>query len=71
MSVPTVLENILARKVEEVAERSARVSLAELESLAKAADAPRGFAKALIDQAKLQATGGHCRNQESFAEQRA
>ena len=30
MSVPTVLENILARKVEEVAERSARVSLAEL-----------------------------------------
>lgn len=40
MSVPTVLENILARKVQEVAERSARVSLAELESLAKAADAP-------------------------------
>lgn len=52
MSVPTVLENILARKVQEVAERSARVSLSELESLAKAADAPRGFAKALIDQAK-------------------
>ncbi|MBK5303403.1 MULTISPECIES: indole-3-glycerol phosphate synthase TrpC [Gammaproteobacteria] len=52
MSVPTVLENILARKVQEVAERSARVSLAELENLAKAADAPRGFAKALIDQAK-------------------
>ncbi len=40
MSVPTVLENILARKVQEVAERSARVSLSELESLAKAADAP-------------------------------
>ncbi|WP_447794802.1 MULTISPECIES: indole-3-glycerol phosphate synthase TrpC [Pseudomonas] len=52
MSVPTVLENILARKVQEVAERSARVSLAELENMAKAADAPRGFAKALIDQAK-------------------
>ncbi|KNH21086.1 indole-3-glycerol-phosphate synthase [Pseudomonas syringae] len=52
MSLPTVLENILARKVQEVAERSARVSLAELENLAKAADAPRGFAKALIDQAK-------------------
>ncbi|WP_095052689.1 indole-3-glycerol phosphate synthase TrpC [Pseudomonas sp. Irchel s3b2] len=52
MSVPTVLENILARKVQEVAERRARVSLAELENLAKAADAPRGFAKALIDQAK-------------------
>jgi len=52
MSVPTVLENILARKVQEVAERSARLSLAELESLAKAADAPRGFANALIAQAK-------------------
>lgn len=52
MSVPTVLENILARKVQEVAERSARVSLSELESLAKAADAPRGFANALLAQAK-------------------
>lgn len=52
MSVPTVLEKILARKAEEVAERRARVSLAELEAQAKAADAPRGFAKALIAQAK-------------------
>ncbi|WP_065258474.1 indole-3-glycerol phosphate synthase TrpC [Pseudomonas bananamidigenes] len=52
MSVPTVLENILARKVQEVAERSARVSLSELESLAKTADAPRGFAQALLAQAK-------------------
>ena len=52
MSVPTVLEKILARKVEEVAERSARVSLAEVERLAHSADAPRGFAQALIDQAK-------------------
>jgi indole-3-glycerol phosphate synthase len=52
MSVPTVLENILARKVQEVAERSACVSLSELESLAKAADAPRGFAQALLAQAK-------------------
>ncbi|WP_103735231.1 indole-3-glycerol phosphate synthase TrpC [Pseudomonas sp. GZJR-8] len=53
MSVPTVLEKILARKAEEVAERRARVSLAELEAQAKTADAPRGFANALIDQAKL------------------
>ena len=52
MSVPTVLEKILAPKVEEVAERSARVSLAELERLAAAADAPRGFANALIEQAR-------------------
>ena len=53
MSVPTVLEKILARKAEEIAERRARVSLAELESQAKIADAPRGFAKALIAQVKL------------------
>ncbi len=53
MSVPTVLEKILARKAEEVAERRARVSLAELEAQTKSADAPRGFAKALIAQAKL------------------
>jgi len=52
MSVPTVLERIIARKFQEVAERSARVSLAELEQLAKQADAPRGFANALIEQAK-------------------
>ncbi len=51
MSVPTVLEKILARKAEEVAERLQRVSFAELERLAAAADAPRGFARALIDQA--------------------
>ena len=53
MSVLTVLEKILARKAEEVAERRARVSLAELEAQVKAADAPRGFANALIAQAKL------------------
>mgnify|MGYP000380346167 CR=1 FL=1 len=52
MSVPTVLQKILARKVEEVAARRASVSLAELEALAAAADAPRGFAKAMIAQAK-------------------
>ncbi|MFJ7882318.1 indole-3-glycerol phosphate synthase TrpC [Pseudomonas sp. NPDC096917] len=53
MTVPTVLEKILARKVQEVAERSARVSLAELEGLAAQADPVRGFAKALLAQAKL------------------
>ena len=51
--MPTVLEKILARKAEEVAERRARVGLAELEAQAKSADAPRGFANALIAQAKL------------------
>ncbi len=52
MSVPTVLEKILARKAEEVAARRAVVSLAEVEREARAADAPRGFANALIEKAK-------------------
>lgn len=47
MSVPTVLEKIIARKYEEVAERQARVSLGELERLAAAADPVRGFTAAL------------------------
>ncbi|PBD28802.1 indole-3-glycerol-phosphate synthase, partial [Pseudomonas aeruginosa] len=34
MSVPTVLQKILARKAEEVAERRARVNLTEVERLA-------------------------------------
>ena len=50
MSVPTVLEKILARKAEEVAERRARVGLAEVEVLARQADAPRGFARALQER---------------------
>ena len=52
MSIPTVLEKILARKAEEVAARRAVVSLAEVEREARAADASRGFANALIEQAK-------------------
>lgn len=52
MSVPTVLQKILARKAEEVAERRARVNLAEVERLARRADAPRGFANALLERAK-------------------
>ena len=52
MSVPTVLEKILARKAEEIAARRAVVSLAELEQQAAAADPARGFAKALIEQAR-------------------
>ncbi|WP_019409871.1 indole-3-glycerol phosphate synthase TrpC [Pseudomonas psychrophila] len=52
MTVPTVLEKILARKVQEVAERSARISMNELERLAAQADPVRGFAKAMLEQAK-------------------
>ncbi|MBX8600072.1 indole-3-glycerol phosphate synthase TrpC [Pseudomonas cichorii] len=52
MSVPTVLEKILARKTEEVAACRAIVTLAELEQQAALADAPRGFANVLIEQAR-------------------
>jgi len=48
MSVPTVLEKIVARKAEEVTERRARVALDELARQAAAADPVRGFADALI-----------------------
>ncbi|HAV87578.1 indole-3-glycerol phosphate synthase TrpC [Stutzerimonas balearica] len=48
MSVPTVLEKIVARKAEEVAERRAQVALDELARQAAAADPVRGFADALI-----------------------
>ena len=51
MSVPTVLEKIITRKREEVAERRARVELVELEQAAAAADPVRGFARRLQEQA--------------------
>jgi indole-3-glycerol phosphate synthase len=51
VSVPTVLEKIVARKFEEVAARRAQVSLADVEAAARSADAPRGFARALLEQA--------------------
>ncbi|CBL45694.1 Indole-3-glycerol phosphate synthase [gamma proteobacterium HdN1] len=47
MSTPTVLKKILARKVEEVAERRRNVSEAELQKRAKSADQPRGFVNAI------------------------
>ena len=52
MSIPSVLEKIVARKFEEVAARSARLSLAELEAQAVKADPVRGFAQALISRAE-------------------
>ena len=39
MSVPTILQNIIARKHEEVAERKALIPLAELQLTAASADA--------------------------------
>ena len=50
MSIPTVLEKILARKAEEVAERRARISFAEVEAQARVADPVRGFARALQER---------------------
>jgi len=50
VSIPTVLEKILARKAEEVAERRARVSFAEVEAQARGADPVRGFARALQER---------------------
>ena len=47
MSAPTILDKILARKVEEVAQRRQQVSFGELERLARTAPALRGFAAAV------------------------
>ena len=45
--VPDILQEILARKAEEVAERAARIAQPRLIEQAAAADAPRGFVAAL------------------------
>lgn len=50
MSIPTVLENIVQRKAQEVIERRAQVSLADLEHLAHRAGPVRGFAGAIRAQ---------------------
>lgn len=50
MSVPTVLEKILARKAEEVADRKARISLSEQQAAASSASPARGFAEALLQR---------------------
>ncbi len=52
---PDILKKILQRKIEEIAERSQRISIAELSARAAQASAPRGFVPAI--QAKLAA--GH------------
>ena len=51
MSVPTILQKIIARKHEEIAERSRVKTLADLRAEAELADPVRGFAKALEQRA--------------------
>ena len=53
MSPPTILQDILNRKAEEVAERKQLRSLAELESIAADIDPTRGFAQALAARIEL------------------
>ncbi len=45
--IPTVLENIVARKYQEITERKAKVSVEQLQALAAKQDAPRGFVRAI------------------------
>lgn len=47
---PTVLKKILDRKREEIAERSERVSIADLQQKIALESAPRGFVKSLADK---------------------
>jgi indole-3-glycerol phosphate synthase len=44
---PDILQKILARKQEEIADRSTRIPLAEMRRQAESADTPRGFVRAL------------------------
>ena len=52
---PDILKKIIQRKQEEIAERSAKVSIQQLITLAEQADAPRGFVEAI--EAKI--NSGH------------
>lgn len=51
MSLPTILEKIIARKFAEVAERSAKVSISQLHEQISQVSAVRGFANALMEKA--------------------
>lgn len=51
MSLPTILEKIIARKIDEVAERSATISINQLQQQIKQVSPARGFAKALMAKA--------------------
>ncbi len=46
-NTPDILKKIVKRKTEEIAERSAKISLRQITELAEQADAPRGFVTAI------------------------
>jgi indole-3-glycerol phosphate synthase len=48
---PDILKTILAKKLEEVASRKQRMSIADLEDIAQGVEKPRGFYKALQNKA--------------------
>ena len=50
---PTILKKIIARKWEEVAERSVKSSLSSLEERARDSEPCRGFAEAMINTARV------------------
>ncbi len=47
MNTPDILQRILSRKLEEIAERSAKVSIDELKARIAAQSAPRGFVQSI------------------------
>lgn len=49
-ATPDILKKIVARKLEEIQERSARRPLAQVKEVLAGADAPRGFAAAILDK---------------------
>lgn len=50
MSLPSILEKIIARKFDEIAERSTKISINQLQQQLKNQEAPRNFADTLISK---------------------
>ena len=59
---PDILNKILARKREEIAERQIITPIDELHKQAEQADPTRGFVKAMQAKNRLRSSGGHRRN---------
>ena len=59
---PTILKKILARKHEEIAERSALVSIAQLIEKAETADSPQRVCRRTGSQTCSRSVRSDCRN---------